>query len=127
MAGAETPSKVGLSSEAVGWLTSGEHGISSEALFNRTMFVTTGSRWHTNHPHDPDDFRRCHMLVLAVPEVRQRLSAMADESSAWARLVEHWDAVAASLESEIPDAFSPNAQGNAPQTYRLMRSLIDAV
>jgi hypothetical protein len=51
---------------------------------------------------------------------------MADESSPWSRLVEHWDEIAALLESEIPDAFSPNGHGEAPETYKLMRSLIDA-
>ena len=118
-------SGVALSSEAVEWLTSGERGISSEALFNHTMFGRTNSRWPANHPHDPSDFRRCHLLVLAVPEVRERLSLMTSESPAWARLVEHWDEIANLLESEIPGFLGANADGRAPATYRLMRSLID--
>ncbi len=51
---------------------------------------------------------------------------MAGESVAWAHLVHHWGEIAALLESEIPEAFSANGRGTAPQTYKLMRSLIES-
>ena len=114
-----------LSPAAVGWLTSGERGISSDALFNQTMFGTPGSQW-ANWPHDPSDFRRCHLLVRAVPEVRTRLSVMAKVGPQWAQLVEHWNEIADLLEAEVPGVFNEHVSGNAPRTYKLMRSLIDS-
>lgn len=114
-----------LSAEAIAWLVSGEHGISSEALFNRTLLDQVNTQWLTNYPHDPDDFRRCQLLVRAVPEVRERLSLMGDQGPEWARLVEHWDEITTSLESEVPGVFGSRIGGNAPRTYKLMRSFIE--
>jgi hypothetical protein len=112
--------------EATAWHLDGEHGISSRAIFDRLTFGRTTRQWGSNHPADPDDFRRCQLLLRAVPEFRARLSEMAAESPEWARLVERWDDIHALIEADVP-GYLDGARGNANRAYHLMTSLTDKV
>ncbi|CCH01938.1 hypothetical protein FAES_3932 [Fibrella aestuarina BUZ 2] len=72
------------------WLTNGEHGSSSKTML---YYLADGDpvtpRSH-QHPLDPDDFRRGHLLLEAVPQLREKLDRMRGVSPVWNNLVEHW-------------------------------------
>jgi hypothetical protein len=114
-----------MTPEAATWHLHGERGISSEAIFDRLTYGQTGGHWGSNHPHDPSDFRRCELLLRAVPEFHERLSEMAAESPTWAALVTRWDEIAAVFEEECPDHLDAPKGRMADRTYELMRVVID--
>ena len=114
-------------SQAITWHLHGEHGISSEAIYDRLTYGLTNERWFTNHPSDPDDFRRCELLLRAVPDFRERFADMADESPVWLALVRRWGEIADVFEAECPGVFTHELRPGAMalRTYGLMRSIID--
>ena len=118
-----------LSKEAIQWLANGERGLSSESMFtvmtgtNAMQFVGTHKRTPTEHPRDPDDFRRCELLLRQVPELRDRMHTMKMVSPAWYWLSNRWNEIVQCLEGEIPGVFD-GATGRAPRTYDLIRSII---
>lgn len=74
------------------WLQNGERGISSETMFTH-LSGTHNLRAGRGecHPSDPDDFRRCHLLLEAVPQWRDKLHKMKNASTVWTNLVDNWD------------------------------------
>lgn len=107
------------------WLAFGERGISSEAIVSRlTGHPILGSHWSSTYPHDPADFRRCQLLLNAVPLARLMLPAMRAESPQWSRLVDAWDEIHEAIESEVPDYLGRWSTGSATAGYRLMRRVI---
>lgn len=105
------------------WQQFGERGCSSKAM---ASYLSGGSiPPGFNDPADPDDFRRCELLLRAVPTMREELPRMAAVSKRWAGLVEKWDEIARTLESEIPEVFAsyPPPGTRAPRTAALMRSI----
>lgn len=106
------------------WLANGERGNSSDTI---VMHLTGRTRpQHPSEPYDPSDFRRCEVLLRRVPLLRLSLHQMADLSPAWAELIEQWDHIVATAESEAPGCFEGQSDGGpfgrpAPQTYRLIR------
>jgi hypothetical protein len=107
------------------WLNCGERGISSEAIVSHLTGVPVGhSHWRgDDHPVDPDDFRRCQLLLAAVPLTRLTFGAMRTRSPQWARLVDAWAEIEESAESEVPEYLS-GRKGSAPRTYSLMKRVI---
>jgi hypothetical protein len=102
------------------WLIRGEVGTSSQTI----LYAITGvhGRYEDfNVPYDPDDFRRCHLLLKAFPELRPKLGKVAERFPEWKALVERWDEVEALLTSEIGDIAT--GKGDAPKTYALMKEL----
>ena len=75
------------------WKDKGEHGTSSETLFG----ILGGDlgwmipKYKYEHPHDPDDFRRCWLLLEAIPEWKTQLDRMKPISDQWNVLVDNWD------------------------------------
>ncbi|RIV20373.1 hypothetical protein DYU11_20190 [Fibrisoma montanum] len=86
-----TPSERTEKQNAMWWLANGERGVSSETIFKYLSDDVSieRSRWES-HPLDPSDFRRCHLLLEAVPQFRAKLDRMRAVSPVWARLVDHW-------------------------------------
>ena len=111
-----------LSPAAVEWLMSGERGLSSRAIFDWLLLGQVDREWGAAYPRDPDDFRRCELLLRQVPELRDRMPEMAALGPEWAALVEHWSEIVAVFEREVALAFQPGARlkASAPQTYGLM-------
>jgi hypothetical protein len=101
--------------------------LSSCAIFWRLTGVQPpmirGSRVY-GHPHDPDDLRRCMLLLDQVPEFRGRIEEMARASRYWAALVPAWDALCASLQAEIANWREPPRGSSAKRTYRAMKALL---
>lgn len=99
------------------WLLNGERGLSGNAMVGHI----TGVGGATNHPLDPDDLRRCRLLVEQVPVIRAFLPRMATCSPVWARIVAHWDELCSLMDAEAPDW--RKGRGSAPQTYALLQKL----
>lgn len=69
------------------WIEHGEIGLSSRTIWTR---LTGRPVFEVNHPHDPDDFERCHKLLEAVPEWKTQLDKLRTLSPQWNNLVEKW-------------------------------------
>lgn len=107
------------------WLLSGERGLSSEAMV-RYLSGTGHGRWGWDYPHDPDDFRRCQLLLQSCPSVAREFPRMAGASPVWAALVERWDDIHAAIEDQAPGYVSRFPRGaSARKGYELMRDIID--
>lgn len=108
------------------WLVGGERGISSTAIVAQLTGIPTDREWRDDHPHDPDDFKRCAKLLAmypeAVPAFRER---MPSRSPVWAALVARWDDIHQTMQEEVP-GFLDGACGRCPRTWHLMRAVIDA-
>lgn len=115
---------LGLPPGAAEWLGAGERGMSSNTMFTvMTGFVACkDDRW--SDPSDPDDFRRCELLLDAVPDLRGRMEMMRAVSPEWARLVDRWADIVRTFDEECP-GWRGNKAWSAPKTYELMRSIID--
>lgn len=106
------------------WLRNGERGISSEAIVTHLTGVHVGSYYSHDYPHDPDDFRRCELLLRAVPEARECFAALADKGVVWSGLAAAWDELVALGESEVPGAFDGGrVGGSAPKMYAHMAQI----
>ena len=101
--------------ELTNWLISGNCGLSSMAMVTHI----TGFGGGIEHPLDPDDLRRCRLLVERVPLIRHNLQKMATCSPVWARIVASWVELCALMDAEAPEW--RNGIGSAPQTYALLK------
>ncbi len=112
----------------VWWTKYGEHGTSSKTIW---CILTNGSDFKFNyedlkfvfipeieytHPSDPDDFKRCYMLLKAVPEWRNELYKLNGISPVWERMVWYWDKLTKKLEQQIKT-------GKTNNMYELMKTL----
>jgi hypothetical protein len=106
------------------WLMFGERGLSSEAIVMKLVYGRVNPGF--NDPSDPDDFRRCELLLRQVPELRADFHRMAEVSPRWAGLVERWSDLVALVEEEFPEVWKPKSyrrSGEAPRTYELMKNI----
>ena len=106
------------------WLDNGERGISSETIF-QTLSGRVIRKKNSQalkhqdkgcHPHDPDDFKRCYMLLKAIPEWKDDLYKLKDLSKEWNNLVDNWDVLTDMLEEQLS-----SKQNNG--MYELMEKL----
>lgn len=102
--------------DVVRWLAFGERGVSSETIVSQLTGLQVRS---LSHPHDPDDLRRCVLMLDACPSLAARIGEMRSASPEWAALVDVWSELVESLRSETA------AGRQAPITYALMRKAID--
>lgn len=82
------------------WLLNGETGISSRTMVEvcyRRVFLN----FKRGHPIDPSDFRRCYLLVKAVPEIKTKFGRLSKLGKAWANVIEHWQELSDMLEAEM--------------------------
>jgi hypothetical protein len=116
-----------MDENAVRWMAVGEQGLSSLAIF----WNVYGDHWESQEealpkecPYDPDDLRRCRLLLEQVPSVQERFArVMPNVSPTWARLVERWDELCATMDAEAPQW--RDAGGRAPKTYAIMKQLLE--
>ena len=108
------------------WLARGEVGISSRAMALTTAGVNLKRLpgWWSPWPHDPDDLRRCVLLVDLIPETREQgIAVLAQRYPEWKALAENWDDLVATLRREIGDELQP--VGSAKETYDKMDALLE--
>lgn len=118
----EQTAGAGLSEAAQRWFGSGERGVSSNTIFTRLTGVDALRGSAPDHPYDPDDFRRCRLLLEQCPELAEWLPEMAGASKAWTGLVENWDAICLTMDAENPEWRTK--RGSAPRTYDLIKQAI---
>lgn len=107
-----------LSDAATRWLASGQRGNSSETIFTHLTGVDANRGSRNSHPYDPDDLRRCRLLLEQCPELVPLFPKMADVSKAWAGLVPEWETICKTMDEESPEWRA--GKGSAPKTYKLM-------
>lgn len=104
----------------IDWLLNGERGLSSEAIVSYLLGFPCKGR-SPSHPYDPDDLRRCRLLLEKVPSVAALFPNMASCSETWGLLVEHWQELCDTMDQECPEW--RQGRGSAPKTYTLMAGL----
>lgn len=107
----------------VKWLAAGERGISSESMVSH-IYGWPVSRWGLGHPYDPDDLRRCLLLLQASPETRTHLPQMATASKQWKALVERWDELERLFIEECGGSLHSCFGRSAPKTYAAMKEAL---
>ena len=113
------------SQELVEWLASGQRGISSDTIVETITGLKATGSYGKCEPQDSGDFWRCEKLLRKVPELRQQLYKMGSVSEGWRKLVLRWDEIVASLEAEVPTAFTrSNIWDKTPKTYKIIQECI---
>jgi len=109
------------------WISgNGERGMSSECIFYNitrahadpgiaSLHVLIDEVSRCAHPHDPDDFRRCHLLLQAVPEWKEKLHLMKSVSPVWEKLVDNWNLFTELLQDQL--------QGKKNNLHTLMQEI----
>jgi hypothetical protein len=97
------------------WLKMGERGISSETMFEVLGNTNLDVRYRS-HPLDPDDFRRCYLLLETIPEWKADLKKLRELSPIWSNLVDNWDSLTEMIKEQIQT-------GKANKMYEFMKSL----
>jgi hypothetical protein len=114
-----------FSERVLWWCEHGNRGVSSETILanyikvkGRIVPVKVKRRPESDwdHPKDPSDFNRCHMLLEALPEIRENLEQMREVSPVWAKLVDNWDKLTEMLEEQL-------ATGKRNGMYEFMKEL----
>ena len=98
------------------WLQYGEHGISSKTMFHYLADGFNIQLQCANTPSDPDDFRRCYLLLKAIPQFRSKLDRLKSVNETWSKLVDSWDKLTEMLEEQMT---TKKANG----MYEFMKSL----
>ena len=109
-----------LKDKVLAWFGTGCVGESSKAM----ALAVCDAPGRKNHPHDPDDLNRCLLFLEAVPEARHYMGKIAALSPTWGRLVRRWDDIESSFLNEVGRNWCKAL--SAPDTYRLMRKIIEA-
>lgn len=112
----------GLSENAINWLATGERGMSSETLFYYLTGHYAPDDDGDHYPHDPDDLRRCMLLLDACPELKPNLHLITQAGPVWSSLFAHWDSLTRTFEDECPDW--RGEEWSAPRTYTFMKEII---
>ena len=108
------------------WLAAGERGLSSESIVAKLTGHRVGSHNRGDHPWDAGDFRRCILLLDAVPAAREHLTGMADVSPEWAALTTEWGHLEASLRDEAGGDLT-DRRTHAPRTSARIHALLNEV
>lgn len=103
------------------WRDHGQRGMSSNAIADTLTGATAKTRLPA--PADPADFRRCELLLRAVPAAREHMHLMASKGPDWEALVAEWDDLVRMAEAEAPDIWSPNTRGVARNLYARMQEI----
>ena len=82
------------------WIRNGEHGMSSKNLFSCLSGKSIRGA-STMEPADPDDFRRCYLMLKQVPALKPMLHKARSMSPVWAKIVDNWDKLSEMLEEQM--------------------------
>lgn len=110
---------VSLDERMLEWIRNGERGTSSETIFEVLAdHPLQREGWAGATPRDPADFRRCYLLLEAIPEWKTELQKVADVYPAWQPLVDNW--------SELERLYlieSADPAGKVPRLYMMLARL----
>lgn len=113
----------GLPDSAAKWLSSDDVGSSALALFfHLTGIEPPGYSDQAAHPYDLADFRRCRLVIEALPGYEPDFQKMASVSEEWASLVSDWSLICSSMDHEVPDW--RDGLSDAPDTGKLLRKAL---
>lgn len=101
------------------WYAAGDTGSSSKTM---AAHLTGRTASGTNYPSDGADLGRCLRLILAIPELRERIPQMAALGKYWSALVANWDDLEKLMIEETGPEFDKHKP--APRTYKLMQSIL---
>ena len=108
------------------WLDDGEVGISSKAIaLTAARGAAHKGRKYAlgDYPHDPDDLRRCVLLLDRIPQARDlAFPVLVQRCPYWAALIPQWDRLVGMLREELEEW-----TGLAPRTYEAMRAILDPI
>ena len=107
------------------WTYTAKTGLSSEAIAYTAVKGTPHNLF--NHPHDPDDLRRCLLLIERIPATAKALPTLAEASPFWDAIAGAWDTLSASLREEWSADLSNPEWQHAAKTYEAMRALLAPV
>lgn len=96
----------------VEWLADGETGLSSETMARHVAgrpWPKSKAHWAytPHHPYDPDDFRRCVLMLESLPHPDHALARCRVLSPTWERLVDAWPELMALWERENDSRAKP--------------------
>ena len=111
-----------MTSNIIQWLANGERGISSNTMFTVLTGIDALNGWRYDHPHDPDDLKRCRLLLERCPQLKNVFFEMEKVSKTWALLVSDWDNLCKTMDEECPEW--RNGKGSAPKTYEMMKAIL---
>lgn len=100
------------------WLMNGEHGMSSETMFYHLSGRRIGR--HETTPSDPDDFKRCYLLLKAIPQWKSELHKLKSVSKTWSNLVDNWDKLTEMYEQNVREGWKNYKEIGM---YEFMKSL----
>ena len=107
----------------VDWRFDGERGLSSNTL---AIYLVSGiTSQHPDYPMDSSDFRRCEMLLRAVPTLRPLLPSACELSLEWAAIIRDWDELVAQLPTDQDGNLSPH--GTSVAVSRHIREAVQRV
>ena len=88
-----------ITERAERWWKLGERGVSSQTIYH---VFTGGYVSRKDVPYDPDDFRRCRLLLDLMPEWRRDLGKLSSALPWYAPFVENWDEMDRLYDAELP-------------------------
>ena len=94
--------------------TNGRTG--SKTMLNHILGKEVIQNPYQSPPSDPDDFKRCYLLLKAVPQLKTDLHKLKALSPTWSNLVDNWDKLTEMLEEQLR---TKKANG----MYEFMKSL----
>ncbi|MEY2152999.1 hypothetical protein AB7849_18995 [Rhodanobacter sp. 115] len=132
LAAPRPPELAGLEPAAQDWVVAGEFGLSAAAIFTRMTgmklrchYALPADAMPTAFPHDTADFRRCRLLLEAVPSFAPRfVEVMTVASPTWAMLVNLWPTLCSTMDRECPDWRSPSEHAACHETYKQLREVL---
>ena len=113
-----------MSKNIMEWLATGDTGISSKAIVYAAKGLDIDTFWNWG-PLDPDDLRRCMVVMRDYPCTKRGLTKLAATKQDWAALAAKWEVLKESLISEIGDLDCRNRR--APKTYAMMREIRESL
>lgn len=113
-----------ISSAARRWLSKGNRGMSSDAMFMHLTGVPVADD-PMAYPGDPSDLGRCRLLIEQVPELAGDLSKMCEVSPYWGALASRWDGLCGLMDTEAP--LWREGKGSCPETFKAMELLYESI
>jgi hypothetical protein len=90
------------------WLRTGERGSSSETIFEvLAEHPIMREPFAGSTPRDPSDFRRCYLLLEAIPEWRNELQKVAEVYPEWKPFADNWPELERLYLEEAPTKKAP--------------------